>query len=67
MKKQNIKIKLKNMSKNPGVYKMLDRTRNVIYIGKAKNLKNEFLSILLIRIIITKCKRSKRIFTIFQS
>jgi len=28
------------MSKNPGVYKMLDRTRNVIYIGKAKNLKN---------------------------
>jgi len=40
MKKQNIKIKLKNMSKNSGVYKMLDRTRNVIYIGKAKNLKN---------------------------
>ena len=40
MKKQNIKIKLKNMSKNSGVYKMLDRTGNVIYIGKAKNLKN---------------------------
>jgi len=40
MKKQNITIKLKNMSKNSGVYKMLDRTRNVIYIGKAKNLKN---------------------------
>jgi len=39
MKKQNIKIKLKNMSKNSGVYKMLDRTGNVIYIGKAKNLK----------------------------
>lgn len=40
MKKQNITIKLKNMSKNSGVYKILDRTGNVIYIGKAKNLKN---------------------------
>jgi len=40
MKKQNIKIKLKNMSKNSGVYKMLNRTGTVIYIGKAKNLKN---------------------------
>ena len=40
MKKQNITLKLKNMSKNSGVYKMLDRTGNVIYIGKAKNLKN---------------------------
>ena len=40
MKKQNIKIKLKNMSKNSGVYKMLNRTGNVIYIGKAKNLKS---------------------------
>jgi len=28
------------MSKNSGVYKMLNRTGNVIYIGKAKNLKN---------------------------
>jgi len=35
-----MKIKLKNISKNSGVYKMLDRTGNVIYIGKAKNLKN---------------------------
>jgi len=40
MKKQNIKNKLKNLSKNSGVYKMLNRTGNVIYIGKAKNLKN---------------------------
>ena len=40
MKKQNITIKLKNISKNSGVYKLLDRTGNVIYIGKAKNLKN---------------------------
>ena len=40
MKKQNITIKIKNMSKHSGVYKMLDRTGDVIYIGKAKNLKN---------------------------
>ena len=40
MKKQNILLKLKNMSKNSGVYKMLDQSGNVIYIGKAKNLKN---------------------------
>ena len=40
MKKQNIALKLKNMSKNSGVYKMLDQSGNVIYIGKAKNLKN---------------------------
>ena len=38
--KQNIRIKIKNMSKSSGVYKMLDRTGDVIYIGKAKNLKN---------------------------
>jgi len=40
MKKQDITIKLKNLSKNSGIYKMLDKNGNVIYIGKAKNLKN---------------------------
>jgi len=40
MKKQNIQNKLKNLSKNSGVYKMMDQNDNVIYIGKAKNLKN---------------------------
>ena len=40
MKKQNIKNKLKNLSKNSGVYKMMDRSGNVVYVGKAKNLKN---------------------------
>ena len=40
MKKQNIIIKLKNLSKNSGIYKMLDKKGNIIYIGKAKNLKN---------------------------
>jgi len=40
MHNQNIKIKLKNLTKEPGVYKMLDKLGNVIYVGKAKNLKN---------------------------
>jgi len=40
MHNQNIKIKLKNLTREPGVYKMLDKLGNVIYVGKAKNLKN---------------------------
>ena len=40
MQNQNIKIKLKNLTKEPGVYKMLDKSGVVIYVGKAKNLKN---------------------------
>jgi excinuclease ABC subunit C len=40
MHNQNIKIKIKNLTKEPGVYKMLDKLGNVIYVGKAKNLKN---------------------------
>jgi len=40
MTNQNIKIKLKNLTKEPGIYKMLDKSGNVIYVGKAKNLKN---------------------------
>ena len=40
MHNQNLKIKLKNLTKEPGVYKMLDKSGDVIYVGKAKNLKN---------------------------
>ena len=40
MHNQNIKIKLKNLTKESGVYKMLDKSGDVIYVGKAKNLKN---------------------------
>jgi len=40
MKNQNIRNKVKNLTKNSGVYKMIDRSGNVVYIGKAKNLKN---------------------------
>ncbi|ALE02047.1 excinuclease ABC subunit UvrC [Candidatus Pseudothioglobus singularis] len=40
MKNENLKIKLENLSKKSGVYKMLDKSGKVIYVGKAKNLKN---------------------------
>ena len=40
MQNQNIKIKLKNLTKESGIYKMLDKSGNVIYVCKAKNLKN---------------------------
>ena len=36
----NIKDKIKNLPTNPGVYLMKDKENNVIYVGKAKNLKN---------------------------
>ena len=36
---KDIKHSLKNMTSNPGVYKMFDSENNVIYVGKAKNLK----------------------------
>ena len=44
MKNQNIKLKLKSLSIESGVYKMLDKNGNVIYVGKAKNLKNRVSS-----------------------
>lgn len=39
-----IKQKLKNLTTQAGVYKMLDKKNSVIYIGKAKNLKNRVSS-----------------------
>ena len=39
-----IKAKLSVLTTSPGVYKMLDRSGNIIYIGKAKNLKNRVSS-----------------------
>jgi excinuclease ABC subunit C len=35
---------LKNLTSRPGVYKMLDEDKEVLYVGKAKNLKNRVSS-----------------------
>lgn len=40
----NIKEKLKKLPKDPGVYVMKDAAGTIIYIGKAKNLKNRVSS-----------------------
>ncbi|MEZ5358926.1 MAG: excinuclease ABC subunit UvrC [Candidatus Zixiibacteriota bacterium] len=37
---ERLKVKLANLPKEPGVYMMKDKTGKIIYIGKAKNLKN---------------------------
>ena len=44
MKNENLKIKLENLTRESGVYKMLDKSGKVIYVGKAKNLKNRVSS-----------------------
>ena len=41
---QRIKSKVHALPGAPGVYKMLDVYGNIIYIGKAKNLKNRVSS-----------------------
>lgn len=46
MKKNILKIKqkIKVLPKTPGCYLMKDKDQKVIYIGKAKNLKNRVAS-----------------------
>ena len=44
MPKNAISDILNNLTKSPGVYKFLDDSENVIYIGKAKNLRNRVRS-----------------------
>ncbi len=41
---KRIKEKVSKLTTAPGVYKMLDASGNIIYIGKAKNLKNRVSS-----------------------
>ena len=36
----DIKEELKNLPESPGVYLMHDVSGKIIYVGKAKNLKN---------------------------
>jgi excinuclease ABC subunit C len=35
---------LKNLTTQPGVYRMYNQNEEVIYVGKAKNLKNRVTS-----------------------
>lgn len=42
--KSRIKDKVHALPSSPGVYKMLDMYGNIIYVGKAKNLKNRVSS-----------------------
>ena len=39
-KKEILKIKANNLPELPGIYIMKDKNLNIIYVGKAKNLKN---------------------------
>ena len=40
----DFKAKIKDVPDNPGVYMMLDEQGEIIYVGKAKNLKNRLRS-----------------------
>ena len=42
--KKIIKDKIPLISKNPGVYKMLSSSGEILYIGKAKNIPNRLKS-----------------------
>ena len=42
--KKIIKDKIPLIPKNPGVYKMLSSTGEILYIGKAKNIPNRLKS-----------------------
>lgn len=44
MSQMNIKNKIKSFPASPGVYQFIDNSGGVLYIGKAKNLKNRIKS-----------------------
>ena len=42
--KKIIKDKIQLIPKNPGVYRMLNEKKEILYIGKAKNIPNRLKS-----------------------
>jgi excinuclease ABC subunit C len=44
METKHLKEKLKTLPDEPGVYLMRDKAGNIIYIGKAKNLRNRLMT-----------------------
>jgi excinuclease ABC subunit C len=44
MSSKNIELSLKTLSDKPGVYQYFDKEDNIIYVGKAKNLKKRVSS-----------------------
>ena len=44
LSKSKLKDLLKELPENPGVYKFLDESKSIIYIGKAKNLRKRISS-----------------------
>ena len=39
-----IDLQKKSLPEDPGIYKFFDKSNNIIYVGKAKNLKNRVKS-----------------------
>ena len=39
MSKENLQIKVSNLTNSPGVYQFFDDSKKIIYVGKAKNLR----------------------------
>ena len=44
LNQQNFKNITKTLPKNPGVYQYYDKNDKILYVGKAKNLKNRISS-----------------------
>ena len=44
MSKENLQIKVSNLTNSPGVYQFFNDSKKIIYVGKAKNLKKRVAS-----------------------